>query len=189
MVFDSGGEKMIETSINYLKTNQIYSDNSGKDGVKLTEQSTQNPTEYFEKNKTSGEFSNLMLKKKEEILERYQNGEEESTFQTGASSMTQLEWKRLIGKVDNAIEQIKKEQKIKEKQQIKKEQKAKKELKTREQKDVKKEQKEKEIKKEQREEEVREEKEEKKKLEEAEVVTESMVLELLKDRDSNNEKA
>lgn len=176
MVIDSGGKKMIETSINYLKTNQFYSGNSGKDGVKLTEQSTQNPTEYFEKNKTLGEFSNLMLKKKEEILERYQNCEEESTFQIGASSMTQLEWKRLIGKVDNAIEQIKKEQKIKEKQQIKKEQKVKKELETREQKEVK---------KEQREEEVREKKEEKKKLEEAEDVTESMVLELLKDRDSS----
>lgn len=161
---------MAETKINNTQTNGYYAARSLADGVKVAQQSTDN----IKQRVTQGEFSELIVEKKQELLKRIKTGEEETTFQIGGSSMTQTEWKRLIGKVDHAIEEIKEEQDVREEQQTKEG------LETKDKQEVKEE---KEIR-----EEAEEEKELKKTKEEKDS-EESRVLELLKDRDNKKESA
>jgi hypothetical protein len=161
---------MGETKINYSQGNQYY---MAPSSTKTAGQVSQSEAEILKQNKTLEDFASLVSQKKEEVKERIKNGEEETSFQIGGTSMTQTEWKSLIGKVDHAVEQIKEEQEIKQQQQVKEK------LETDTKKEVKEEQ---EILEKQD-----EKKEEEQELKEEQEVTENMVLELLKDRDDKEE--
>lgn len=161
---------MPETKINYSQSNQYY---MAPSSAKSAQQLSQSQSEILKQNKTQEDFASLVSQKQEEVKERIKNGEEETSFQIGGTSMTQTEWKGLIGKVDHAIEQIKEEQEIKQQQQTKEQ------LEAETKKDVKEEH---EILEKQD-----EKREEEQELKEEQEVNENMVLELLKDRDNEEE--
>lgn len=73
-----------------------------------------------ETEKSKEEFRNLVVKKKDLLNQKLEDGKAKESHSIGAVSMTQVEWKRLLDKVDKTIEEVKKEQKIKKKKEQKK---------------------------------------------------------------------
>lgn len=95
--------------------------------ISVNSSGLQNTKYYTEMLKTQADKS-IIEDKTSEIIDKIKDGENETSYQTGSSSMTQSEWKNMLKKVDNSIIEMKENLKIKE-EQAKKQQEEKNKLK------------------------------------------------------------